>query len=207
MDKLMKKFFRSSIMTSIFLIVLGVLIFFQSEFTIMSISYVLGGVLIGLGVLAILKFIKNTNSPTKSELDIVYGVVTVILGLLIIDNPKAIASIIPIILGVGIIINSATKMQYSFELKTEKNPQWKPAMIISIISIICGVVLLFNPFEGAVIITQIIGLFIVIYAVLDIISTIIIKKNVNNIKSAINSKKIEADVIEEKEEPKDDEKK
>lgn len=197
MDKLMKKFFRSSIISSMVLIILGVLIFFQSEFTIISISYILGGILIGLGVLAIIKFIRNTNSIMKNELDIVYGVVTMILGLLIIKNPKAIASVIPIILGIGIILNSATKLQYSFELKTEENDQWKTAMIISIISIICGVILLFNPFKGAVIITQIIGIFIIIYAVLDVISTFIIKRNVDSIHSAISGDTTEAEVIEE----------
>lgn len=197
MDKLMNKFFRSSMITSGFLMVLGILLLFQSEITILSISYVLGAILIAIGVLAIIRFIKNTNNSTKSELDIVYGVVTVILGLLIIQNPQAIASIIPIILGITIIINSATKLQYSFELKANKNNQWKATMLVSIISTICGVVLLFNPFKGAVLLTQVVGIFIIIYSVLDIISTIAIKKNVADIKEAIENSITDAEIIEE----------
>lgn len=205
MDKLMNKFFRSSMITSGFLMVLGILLLFQSEITILSISYVLGAILIAIGVLAIIRFIKNTNNSTKSELDIVYGVVTVILGLLIIQNPQAIASIIPIILGITIIINSATKLQYSFELKANKNDQWKVTMLASIISTICGVVLLFNPFKGAVLLTQVVGIFIIIYSVLDIISTIAIKKNVADIKEAIENSITDAEIIEE--EPKKNSKK
>lgn len=197
MDKLMNKFFRSSMITSGFLMVLGILLLFQSEITILSISYVLGAILIAIGVLAIIRFIKNTNNSTKSELDIIYGVVTVILGLLIIQNPQAIASIIPIILGITIIINSATKLQYSFELKANKNNQWKATMLVSIISTICGVVLLFNPFKGAVLLTQVVGIFIIIYSVLDIISTIAIKKNVADIKEAIENSITDAEIIEE----------
>ena len=84
MDKLMKKFFRSSIVTAVILIILGLLLIFQSEATIMTISYIIGGILIALGVLAVIKFIRGTNKEGKSELDIVYGVVTTILGVLII---------------------------------------------------------------------------------------------------------------------------
>ena len=199
MDKLMKKFFRSSLVSSITLFVLGILIIFKSEVTIIAISYLVGGVLIALGAFAIIQFIKNIEISGKNDLDILYGVVTIILGLLIVKNPKLIASVLPIIIGAAIIINSSTKLQYAFELKKENNQQWKTTMIISIISVICGVILLFNPFKGAVIITQTIGIFIIIYAVLDIVSTYIIKKNAKYIHDAISAENKEATIIEEKE--------
>ena len=40
------------------------------------------------------------------HLDIVYGIVTIILGVLVIENPKIIGSIIPFVVGIGILINS-----------------------------------------------------------------------------------------------------
>lgn len=207
MDKLMKKFFRSSIVTSTILIVLGLLLIFQSEVTIMTISYIIGGILIALGVLAVIKFIQGTNKEGKSELDIVYGIVTTILGILIIMNPQAIASVIPFILGIAIIISSATKLQYAFELKANNNRLWKITMLISILSTLFGVILLFNPFKGAVMFTKIVGIFILGYAILDIISTITIKRNVKIIHNAIEAVVIDADVVEEKEENKKSKKK
>ena len=59
MEKLMKKFFRSSLIASLFLIALGLLLIFQSDAVIYSISYIIGGILIAIGVLAIIKFIQN----------------------------------------------------------------------------------------------------------------------------------------------------
>lgn len=206
MDSLMKKFFRSSLVSSITLFILGLLIIFKSEITIIAISYLVGGALIALGTFAIIQFIKNIEISGKNDLDILYGVVTIILGLLIVKNPKLIASVLPVIIGVAIIINSATKLQYAFELKKENNQQWKTTMIISIISVICGVILLFNPFKGAVIITQTIGIFMIVYSILDIVSTTIIKKNANYIQEAINSEHEEATIIEEKEVKKENKK-
>ena len=186
METLMKKFFRSSLISSIILMIIGVLLILQSEITIITISYLIGTLLIAMGAIAIIKFIKNINNVNREELDIFYGVVTIILGVIVVYNPEAIASIIPIIIGIGIIINSATKLQYAIELKQSLNSQWKITVIISIISAVCGVILICNPFKGAVVIMQIIGGFIVAYSILDIISTITIKKNVAAIHNAID---------------------
>ncbi len=199
MEKLMQKFFRSSLVTSIVLMVLGVLLILQSEVTIITISYIIGTLLIALGAIAIIKFVKNVNSITREDLDIVYGTVTIILGVIVIYNPEAIASIIPIIIGIGIVISSATKLQYAIELKENLSSQWKTTMIISIISAICGVILICNPFKGAVVIMQIIGGFIIVYSILDIISTITIRKNVTAIHNALDGKVEDVEVIEETE--------
>lgn len=199
MDKLMKKFFRSSLITSLFLIALGVLLFLESTATIIVISYVIGSVIIALGVISGIKFFSNLNSENKTELDLVYGIISVILGIIIINNPEGVASIIPAILGVCIIISSATKLQYAFELRANKNNLWKTTMVLSIISTVCGLVLLFNPFEFADFFTKIVGIFIIVYAVLDMISTYTIKKNVKMFQKSIEESITEAVVVEEEE--------
>ena len=98
METLMKKFFRSSLISSITLLIIGILLILQSEITIITISYIIGTLLIALGAIAIIKFIKNINNIAREDLDIVYGTVTIILGVIVIYNPEAIASIIPIII-------------------------------------------------------------------------------------------------------------
>lgn len=133
-------------------------------------------------------------------LDVLYGIVTIILGGLIIKNPGAIGSLLPIVLGIAIIVSSANKIQYAFSLKNGDNDLWKTTMVISVVGTICGVVLLFNPFAGAVLIMRIVGIFIIIYAILDAVSTFIIKKNVEEFRNVISSAKVEeADIVEEKE--------
>lgn len=197
MEKLMKKFFRSSLITSLFLIALGLLLIFQSDAVIYSISYIIGGSLIAIGVLAVIKFIQSTNNEQKAELDIVYGIVSVILGVIVIKNPEAIASIIPAILGIGIVISSATKLQYAFELKANGNHLWKTTMVISLISTLCGIVLLFNPFKALTSFTKVVGIFIVIYAALDMISTFTIKRNVKLFQQTMKEGITEALIVKE----------
>jgi len=201
MKSLIKTFFRSSILSSIALIAFGILLIVQSEATIVTISYIIGAILIAIGVIAALQFFRKKGIE-KNDLDIIYGVVCVILGIIVIKNPEAIAGIIPFVIGFIIIVNSATKLQYGIELKKEKNSLWISTILLSIIMAVCGIVLIFNPFQGAVLLTRIVGIFIVVYAILDIISTIVIKNTYNQIHNAIQDGVKDAEIIEEKTESK-----
>ena len=204
MENIMTKLLKSSIWSSIALVVLGFLLIFYSEVTIISISYVIGGILIAIGVIALIKYISNINKDIKNEIDIVYGIGTIILGIIVISNPKAIASIIPFVLGVLIVINSTAKIDYSFRLKKNQNNLWISTLVVSLVALVCGVLLIFNPFAGAEFITKIIGIILVVYAVLDIISTIRISKELKETfgKTKEDKKKLkdsiqEAEVIED----------
>lgn len=204
MENIMTKLLKSSIWSSIALVILGLLLIFYSELTIVSISYVIGGILIAIGVIALIKYISNINKDIKNEIDIVYGIGTIILGIIVISNPKAIASIIPFVLGVLIVINSTAKIDYSFRLKKNKNNLWVSTLVVSLIALICGVLLIFNPFAGAEFITKLIGAIILIYAILDIVSTIRISKElketfgkVKEEKKKIKDSIPEADVVED----------
>jgi len=200
MRSILSKFTKSSIISSIALIAFAILLIVQSEATIMAVSYVIGGILIAIGVLAELKFIRNVKeNPTSME--IIYGAVCVILGVIVITNPQAIASVIPFVIGFIVIINSVAKLSYSLELRKEKNELWLATLVLSIIMTICGILLIFNPFQGAIFITRIVGIFILIYAVLDLISTFVIINTLKKMQVIVAKTEVkEATVVEEKHE-------
>lgn len=176
-----KKTIWPSIYSSIGLLLLGLLLFFKSGATLIAISYIIGAILIALGVIAILKFIKGESKDIFNSLNIVYGVISAIAGIFIITTPEMIGSIIPIVVGIVIIFSSSMKLQQALLLKDLSKNYLISSLITAILCLICGVVILFNPFKSAVVVTKLIGLFITIYAVLDIINSIILKKG-NSIK-------------------------
>lgn len=210
MNSFTKKGFTSSIITSIILAVLGILLIVATEATIISISYIIGGILILLGFFGLVDYIRKIDTETKTSVDLVYGIVTVILGVLIVMNPKAIASIINYVLGIIIVISSAVKLNYAIQLKGNNNSLWKSTIIFSLITTICGLILIFKPFTGAIVATKIIGIIVLIYAILNIISTFTIRKEVLRLHKALtdaNNEKItrEAEVVEETEDTTEEE--
>lgn len=174
------KFFTTSIITSIVFLALGIFLFLKPETTISTISYIIGIIILLLGAFSISKYYTNKN---KSNIDfsLIYGILSIIVGIIIILNPTAIATIITFVLGFWIVINSIIKIQYSLDLKNHDNKAWLITLIIGLLTLIWGLVLVFNPFGGALDITKLIGLFIIIYSILDIVECFILNKNIKDI--------------------------
>ena len=63
------------------------------------------------------------------------------------------------------------------------------SLIITIFMLIIGILLIFNPFEGAKMIAKMIGLFLVIYSILDIVQSLMIKKTVTEVVVSVEPKK------------------
>lgn len=172
-----KKNFSLSLITSIIFVVLGLFLFIRPDATITTISYIIGGILLILGVLSVIRYFKSDYGINVLDFDLVYGVLVIIAGLYLIFNPTMLATIFPAILGIWIIINSVTKFQYALMLKKLDKVDWKYTLLISFLTFAWGIILLINPLESVLVITQVIGIFIIIYAVLDIIDNFILKRN------------------------------
>ena len=156
----MKKY---DLLTSIVLLILGIILLFIPGGIITTVIRIFGIIILILGILSILGSSKNRKNNT----DLVYGILICILGIVFISNPEVIASIIPFILGVWIIIKSLFKLQYISTLKGSTD-YIKP-LVINIITLIIGITLAFNPFKGAETLIRIIGIFLIVYSGLDIL--------------------------------------
>lgn len=180
-----KKMCSMSLTTSLILVIVGFLLLIFPEVILSLISYILGGIVLVNGALTILRYFKENNQNIWN-FDLAYGILCSILALVIIFNPNAIISIIPLILGIWMMISSIFKIQYSLNLRTYHSDKWKLTLILAIITLICGVLLMVNPFSGAVAITKVIGIFIIVYSIIDIIECLTLKKSINKIVDIID---------------------
>ena len=179
MKETINKMFISSILSSAVLLVIGLLLFIRPEGTLSLISYTIGGILVIIGTNSLINYYRGKEYVSKFEL--VYGVLGVLGGFVLILNPKAIVSLIPFIIGVWIVISSLSKLKYAVELNSKKTRTGIISLAIIILTLVLGVVLIFNPFSGAVFITKMIGLFLFAYVILDIVQSSIIKRDIGAI--------------------------
>lgn len=191
----MNKIFNVSIITSVVILVLGIFLFIQPDTIIRMISIILGGIILIPGITSLIDYFKNKYQPS-----LVTGVVTIIIGLILIINTELVASILPFILGIYFIINGINRIQYALQLKKQQI-NYSTSLVFSILIIICGILFIINPFGGALVITKVMGIFMVMYAVLDLANSIVIKKEMNDRK---NSQPMKNAVIEASIEDKDE---
>ena len=187
--KRFNKILYSTLASSIIFFCFGLILFLKPELTINSISYLLGSVLIIIGFINFIRYVLDNDKIVKKfDVDLIYGIIGMVAGVVLILNPTAIATVVPFILGMIIVISSAIKLQYSLVLKQYESSNWKPVFVISIISLIWGIILVFNPFKGAVVITKIIGVFVMVYAILEFSEVIFFQKNLKILKKSLEKK-------------------
>lgn len=134
------------------------------------------GIFIGASLLivGIIQIIKYTKDKENNNLIMISGILYSVLGIIIIIYPYSIINLVTICLGVYLLINGLLKIKVAINLKNITN-KWIGTLVMGIVTIILGVLLIFNPFAG-ITITKLAGAFLVIVAIFDLIDTYVIQK-------------------------------
>ncbi len=166
-----------SIISSVLFCLFGIILITNPEKSLTMIAYGISILLIANGIY---QLIMGYHDISFTLLDgFSGGLLSIILGILILVKPNALTIMIPIAIGLWFIVSSAYKLRIAIALRSTNQPIWLTVFIMAVLMMICGVILLFNPMSGVVTITRVIGILAVIYACIDIIDAIIIKRNLN----------------------------
>ena len=171
------KFLYSSIALSILMFVIGIIFIIEPEASFNTITYILAIVLIINGIYFL--FEKETSIFFTGF--ITFGVVEILLGVVMFLNPDIIKTLFPIVTGIIMISKSAIDLRFSFLLNKNGYRYWLGLAICAVISIACGLIIIFYPSIGTVALTTYLGILITVYSVSNIIDTIMFKKNINEI--------------------------
>lgn len=177
LKKILKKAGYTSIITSIVLAIIGAVMFLYSEATIKVISYGLGAFLMVTGVVKIIDYIIQKGSYDLFNYNLVYGIISIVFGLVIVTNTDALGGIIGLILGIWIIYSSLMRFGLALKLKAFESKSWILTLIIAILMMICGVYIIFVPD----IIIATLGATLFIYSIMDIIEGITFVVNMKKI--------------------------
>ncbi len=166
----------------------------DKDINILAISYVVFGLIICLfnvsiltmairvfgtitllisGYLLYTYFVQRISTSTSP---LFIGLPGLLISILMIFSPESVLAMLPILVGFLLIINSIIHMQKSLVLKDYGYPRWNVNLIFSILVLITGVVLLFQPIQSLSIIMQILGIALITEAIFMLINQHILKK-------------------------------
>ncbi|MDD6224624.1 MAG: DUF308 domain-containing protein [bacterium] len=171
-----RKIYATSLITSIIMLILGILLLSKPDFIISLVSAIVGVMILIPGIVSLVDYFK-----TKYQANLLIGVILSILGVLFIFNAKFISSILPFALGIYFVMNGIQKLQYAIELRHHQIVQSISTIITSIFIVLCGILMIVNPFGGALAITQILGIFMILYSLLNIYNATSIRRAIKNV--------------------------
>ena len=171
MKEMIKRTAVVSIITSLIFAVLGIVMIANPEAAIEIVAAVLGITVIVIGAEKIISYFVMKGNLDFFNYELIYGI-------LIMTHSNTFASIVRIIIGIWIAYAGLMKINISFKLKSANISAWAIVLILSIISLLAGILVMFSNTSSIVILTAVV---MIIYAIADIIDEIIFINNVDKI--------------------------
>ena len=112
------------------------------------------------------------------------GILSIIAGLIIIAMPNALATVFTIALGIWIILSSVNIISIAITVRNGVKNWWM-WLLLGAIDLICGGIILFNPFASSISIVMLGGIIIMVHSVICIVDMIMIRKDAKEVAKAL----------------------
>lgn len=192
MKKLLMEIKKYSLIGAIVLAVLGVLLIAAPGKMLRYTAFIIGGVCIACGVYAIISYIVNKASSFVLTL----GIISTITGIVICAAYRQIVSIIIFILGIILLAGGVVDLVNSVYVAVSRRRSWILTVILSVASIVLGIISITNPFDTQEKIVQFVGAGLVVFAVVDIIAYIQVMAISKEVQSKISRSDSENSAVE-----------
>lgn len=167
MDEI-KGFTKSYCLTSVFFVVCGIVLLIWPDISMTTFCYALGVMGIIYGVAHIVIYFTKEHVVSIMEMDLVTGIVTTAFGVFVLVNDKIFISILPFAIGVILMLEAVMKLQNSLDLKKLGFRKWWIVLIAAFAFLGIGLLLVYNPFEAALLMIYVIGASLLADGLIDI---------------------------------------
>ena len=173
------KFMTLSIICSVIIALIGGVLLFLPELSNKLIGIISGALFILSGINTIYKYFCRNGAKLYS-LNLLYGIIILLIGVIIILVPFSVTTFLTICLGLYLIIFGVNKITYGVWFKIGNDTSWLITFVIGIMLTIFGILVLANPFS-ALTVTQVVGSFLILSSILDLTDLVLLKKRANEI--------------------------
>ena len=178
MIKIFQRTINSIIISSILACIVGIIMITFPGISIETIGIIAASYIIVHGVALIYLDFSSSNYFVPFD-GLFVGVLSIIMGTVLIFRPGIVSLIFTIVIGVWMILSSINLVKIAMKLCKTQAP-WISILILGILELIAGVVTVFNPFEATLSITLFAGIMLIVHSIINKVDMILIKKDVKD---------------------------
>ena len=154
----LKRYRLWAIIVSCCMIVLGAAMILRPDISALAVCYLTGALCIAMGVCEIARYFSIGVIGILFRFDLIVGILSTLAGVLLLAHPTGALTVLPIILGFYIIIDSVFSIQAAVELRRFKRDiirfrfglgSWGLNLLLGIVGAVLGVLMILDPFDGA----------------------------------------------------------
>ena len=172
-----KKSAWAAAIESLLIIIFGILIVVWPDVTSRILINILGGIFIISGIYQVINYFVMKGQEDFFNNGLLFGVVSLLLGIAFIVAGENIASVFHIIVGVWMVYEALVRANTAIKLHAAGIKSWSYILIIALAMLMLGIFVTFNA--GAVV--QLIGWMMIITGIVGIVGDIMYIQQVNTI--------------------------
>ncbi len=193
MKELFKKLRIAAYVTAVLTIALGaVLIAWPMEVTGL-ICRILGAILVIMGAVYLFGYFVEG----RGILAVTGGLIFLLLGVWIFITPESIASLVPIVIGVILLVHSLRDFQMASEAKQSGSERWTVLFLLALLNSVFGVVCICDSFGVVTVAVRLLGLALVYDGISNMIIVHHTIQAVRHVAEKILPIDVEAHVVEQ----------
>lgn len=113
------------------------------------------GLLVGAAVSAYSWF-RDRDKAGAGYATLAVAIVCLLLGLIVLIAPKGVVSLLPKLIGVAVVVNGILNLAQALDLK-KTGGNWASALVMAVLTIVCGLFLIFFAFSAMKAAVMVIG--------------------------------------------------
>lgn len=168
------------IVMSVLFCAAGILFIAAPELSVSIIGVCIGVAMILFGIVKLIGYFSKDLFRLAFQFDLEFGILMIILGVIVLFNPKNLMAFICVALGISILLDGLFKIRIAMDSKQFGIKSWWLILALAIITGVIGVFLIFDSVIGARTLSVFLGLTLLSEGVLNlytVISTVLIVKN------------------------------
>lgn len=185
MKELFKKTATSIILSSIVAFIIGLIIVVAPGLSLQTIG-IIAGIYIIIHGIVLIALAFSAHMLYIPFYGVISGLLSIIIGIILLAMPGILSTVFALALGIWIILSSVNIISIAITTKKEYS-NWGLLLLLGIIDLVCGIIILFNPFASSVSLVVLGGIIIMVHSVINVVDMIIIRNNVKDIEKAVKS--------------------
>lgn len=152
-----EKYSRNNKLMSILMVVLGVVLFIWPDKTLALAARILGIALLLGAAVSLYSWYRDRNRAGSSYGSLALAIVCGIVGLIVIIAPRGVISLLPKLIGAAVLLNGILNLAQAVELRRTNGSNWISALVMAVLTILCGLFLIFFAFSVVKVAVMVIG--------------------------------------------------
>ena len=167
------------IMSALFCVI-GLVLMLVPETAFTWLGRLLGISIIVFGVIKLVGYFSRDLFRLAFQYDLAFGILLVVLGILTLSHPNDTMSFLAVLLGIPVLVDGLFKIQIALDSRRFGIRRWWLILILAVLTCSVGIVLVFRPAVGILVMTVFMGVSLLMDGILNLCVALFTVKIVEN---------------------------